>query len=121
MTKTIILAATLAASFNAFSADWQSCSENVESYLWTNGMCGASSCLDEAGRTLEEAIVHECGYPEHSTTDRRKLIKEIRRECSIAEGGGLDCPHYISRSLSYFKKSDPIHRQIMDAMFDADR
>jgi len=125
MTKTIIFVATLAASFNASadtSADtWQTCSENVESYLWTNGLCGASSCMDDAGRSLEEAIVHECGYPEWTAAEREKLVKEAGQMCGLAEGGGLACPRYISCSLALFKKSDPIYRQILDAVFSANR
>lgn len=109
--------ALMAVSVKASAELWKTCSDNVESWLWNKGMCGASQCIDDQGRSLEEATVAECGYPEFSREERQALIKAAAQACTPGNTR-INCPLSIQRQFALFRKSDPIHRQLFDAIIN---
>jgi hypothetical protein len=115
--KTNILSAAvaLAASFNVNADAWETCRDNVSSWMWAQGWCGASGCGDDDGRMLEDYVIEECGLKPWTKAERAALIKKASAECRITKQR-LNCPMSISSDLKMFKKSEPIHGQILDSL-----
>jgi hypothetical protein len=112
------MAAVATFSVPAFSDDWDTCSSNVESWMWAQGMCGASNCFDDStSKDLNETVVAKCGWPTFSEQERRQLVDQAVEDCHIADLGGLDCSMATLRLMKLFKPTDPIHGRILDGVF----
>lgn len=108
----LFLAAILPISPMATTQDWKSCAENVEAWMRARNECGVSQCVNEQG-TLEEHMVKQCGYPEHTQKEIAELIKYAKSDCRM-EGQSVDMSSALSSNLKFFPPNHPIHKKVMD-------
>jgi hypothetical protein len=108
----LFLAAILPISPMAETQDWKSCAENVEAWMRARNECGASHCVNEQG-TLEEHMVKQCGYPEHTPKEIAEIIKAAKSGCRM-ENHSVKMNSFVERSLVLFPPTHPVHKKVMD-------
>ena len=117
--KNTIIGITLSFAVGCATAQprsWEECKENVYHYMHSQGMCGASNCVNN-GKTLGQTTVEECGYPAFTQAERAEFLEQVRRECGWdAEWMKVWCPHFVGRTIDLFPRNDPIHGQILKAL-----
>jgi hypothetical protein len=110
----------------AVAGQWEECRDNVESFLYAGGNCGASACyIEHNGQWMNqgEYTALQCGWPEHTAAERAELIEyAIEVENCTLSDGKLDCNGVqAQRALNWYAPSDPIHKQLSDAIWASKR
>ena len=112
MIKCLVGLLVMLVSVEANAQSWDTCRDNVRSWMWSLGDCGASGCLNDEG-TLEQNIVKQCGYPKRTKKEIAEIIELAKINCSI-EDGRPDMGSVLKSNLAFFRPTHYIHGAVVE-------
>ena len=99
-------------------SQWKAChakaAKEISSRLFAQGMCGASTCYDDEGRTIEKLIVEQCGYAPATAIKVDPDNNSNAARSNVALLAPTDTRH---ARLAQLDRQDEAHRARLDAEY----